>query len=125
MAKFLGLGISKQETPTVVEMVSPSSTTTKVDPLIQDDKIPEGSFWCVEEPFVVNSAIPADLTKAKNGKQPNEIAPCKVAFHLFSSFEDASAYGQRLNKNLLIYEIRPSATVRPQIALVTRLDEAA
>jgi hypothetical protein len=122
MAKFLGLGATKQDIGTVVDMVV---TPPKVIESVQDHKIPEVSFWCVEEPFVVNNAIPADLTKAKNGKQPNEVAPCKVAFNLFSSFEEASAYGQRLNRNLLIYEIRPSATVRPQIALVTRLDEAA
>jgi len=122
MAKFLGLGASKQDIGTVVDMVV---TPQKVIESIQDDKVPEVSFWCVEEPFVVNSAIPADLTKAKSGKQPNEIAPVKTALHLFSSFEDASAYGQRLNRNLLIYEVRPSATVRPQIALVTRLGEAA
>jgi hypothetical protein len=123
MAKFLGLGASNKDSGVVVEIATP--TPQKVVESIQDSKIPEGSFWCVEEPFVVNSAIPADLTKAKNGKQPNEVAPCKVAFNLFSSFEEASAYGQRLNRNLLIYEIRPSATVRPQIALVTRLGEAA
>jgi hypothetical protein len=121
MAKFLGLGAAKPDNHTVVEMVS----TPKVDESVQDSKIPEGSFWCVEEPFVVNSAIPADLTKAKNGKQPHEVVPVKTALHLFSSFEDASAYGQRLNRNLLIYEVKPSATVRPQTALVTRLGEAA
>jgi len=127
MAKFLSNAL-KAVTPSPVTEVPSNGggsvvTVTVNKEAVQDDKVPEKSFWCVEEPFVVNQAIPSDLSKASTGKTLSEINPVKSAFNLFGSFEEAAAYGQRLNRNLVIFEIKPSATVRPQLALVAKIEE--
>lgn len=88
--------------------------------LINEDKV----FWAVEELFVAGHVVPDTLqrTVEKHGGAPN-VPPVKTAFNVFGSFEDASAYGQRLNKPLVILEIRPSAFVRPQLALIAKINE--
>lgn len=105
----------KKPVPAPVHSVTPGEIRTTVD----DSRIPENSFWAVEEPFIVNDAIPRSLNQMTTKEVPH-----KTTFNVFSTYEDAAAYGQRVNKNLVIMEIKPSATVRPQTALVTRLSDA-
>jgi hypothetical protein len=109
--------IKKSVSATVVTEV-PKETVPNPSERLQDDRIPEVSFWAIEEPFVVNSAIPDDL-KRNTGKT----MPTKTSLNMFATFEEAAAYGQKMNKNFIIYEVKPSATVRPQLALVQKIDE--
>lgn len=110
--------LNNKKPTTVTSIVSSVKPVTL--PVSEDTRVPDTSFWAVEEPFIVNDAIPRSLNQMTSKDVPH-----KTSFNVFSSFEEAAAYGQRVNKNLLIMEIKPSATIRPQTALVTRLTEAA
>jgi hypothetical protein len=105
--------------PVEPEQFVKSSLRPVTLPSAVDTKIPENSFWAVEEPFIVNEAIPRSLNQMTTKEVPH-----KTSFNIFSTFEEAAAYGQKVNKNLLVMEIKPSATIRPQTALVTKLQEA-
>jgi hypothetical protein len=109
--------IKKSVSGTVVTEV-PSVVVPTPSERLQDDRVPDISFWAIEEPFVVNSAIPDDL-KRNTGKA----MPTKTSLNMFATFEEAAAYGQKMNKTFIIYEVKPSATVRPQLALVQKIDE--
>lgn len=110
--------ISVFKKPAVAQNEQPIMSVRAGQP-VDDSRVPENSFWAVEEPFIVNDAIPRSLSQMTTKEIPH-----KTTFNVFSSYEEAAAYGQKVNKNLVIMEIRPSATVRPQTALVTKLSEA-
>lgn len=79
------------------------------------------SFYAVEEPFVFGDALPRDLNAAKS-KQGANFSPVKAALNMFNTYEEATAYAQHLNRPLMIVEIKPCATVKPQIASVTKIN---
>ena len=68
----------------------------------------------------ITDAIPRDL-KTNMTNQKSTGAPVKSALNLFGSFEDASDYCKRMNRPLIILELKPVATAQPQTALVARL----
>ena len=73
------------------------------------------SYYSVEEPFVVSDAIPRGFSASK------ELAPMKSALNLFNTFEEASAWAQKINRPLVILEIKPAATCKPQMAAIEKI----
>lgn len=83
---------------------------------LDNPKTLERSFFAVEEPFVINDSIPRSLSADKQ-----KGAPSKSALNLFGSYDEASRYAVAMNRPLVILEIKPAATVKPQPALVSKL----
>lgn len=73
------------------------------------------SYYAVEEPFVVADSLPRGLSQVK------ELNPLKSALNFFDTFEQASAWAQKINRPLIILEIKPAATCKPQMAAIERL----
>lgn len=102
---------STQTKTLVVEATTAATITVDLD----KGAFLQTSFFAVEEPFIISDAIP------KTFKQSVGQALNKTAFNLFESFEKASEYCQRVNRPLVIIEIKPLATSKPQLALVQKI----
>ena len=73
------------------------------------------SYYSVEEPFMLTDAIPRGFTQTK------ELAPMKTALNFFNTFDEASAWAQKINRPLVIIEIKPAATCKPQMAAIEKI----
>ena len=102
----------------VYQQIAPLVTNIEVD--LDKGAFLERSFYSVEEPMIISDAIPRDLSKM-TGASKDSPNPVKTSFNVFNTFEEASLYAQRVNKPLVIVEIKPMATSKPQLALVQKL----
>lgn len=82
-------------------------------------KVPMPTFWAVEEPHVVNDAIPRDI-RANSTKQNGRAEPTQAALRLFDSSEAAIRYAQTLNRPLVILEINTVNKIIPQLPSVVK-----
>jgi len=77
-------------------------------------------FYSVEEPFTLTEGLPRDL-KAASTNQKSTGSPAKAILNLFATYGEASEYAVRMNKPLVIMEIKVAATCVPQTALVSKI----
>lgn len=84
-------------------------------------RVPMPTFWAVEEPHVVNDAIPRDIkARTTNQSTANKQEPAVAQFKIFDTNEAAVKYAQMLNRPLVILEINTVNKVIPQLPSVVK-----
>lgn len=102
-----------------------SGATNSVDKAVSQEAVkatmegPFPTFWAVEDPLIVMDSVPRDLATASA-----KAVPTKSAFQMFETFELATQYAQRMNRPLLVLEMKVSAKVVPQLPLVEAVKAA-
>lgn len=96
---------------------TPVPTSAEVIKATMEGPFP--TFYAVEDPLIVMDSVPRDLALAGQ-----KATPIKSAFQMFESFELATQYAQRMNRPLLVLEMRVSAKVVPQLPLVESIKAA-
>jgi len=78
------------------------------------------SYFAVIDPLVLNDSIPKDMQASMSNQKVRGL-PVKLAFDSFDNYEAASHHSQKLNRPLVILEIKPIAKVVPVLPEIQKL----